>query len=452
MKSSDYQAALQYLYSFVDYEKLPGAAPPVRTLNLVTGLLEKLGNPESRWPSVHVTGTKGKGSTATMIANIAAESGYRVGLYTSPHLLSYRERMVINGRKIPKGVFCELVEKARPVLDTYLRDSAEPPSFFDVWTALAFVYFAESQVDLAVVEVGLGGRLDSTNVLMPDAAVITPIGLDHTDRLGSTIREIAIEKAGIVKQSVPTISAPQVVEAQSVILDTCQSLDSRLIQVGTDIQFSREGTHSSGQVFSVNDSRSEYRNLVLGLRGAYQIENAVTAIATVEALNEGRIPIAPKAVGRALKDVNMPGRLQVIQQNPTILMDGAHNTLAIRTLVQSLDDLYPHRRVIFVLSLNQDKDVDGMCRILSAAGDEFIVANRRIVHKRQVNPETVATRLRLSGKPVAVTEGVAEALDLSRAKAGVKDLVCVTGSLYLVGEMLEIFHDMEPEETFSRDI
>lgn len=452
MKSTDYQSALQYLYSFVDYEKLPGAAPQVRTLDLVTGLLQKLGNPESRWPSVHVTGTKGKGSTATMIANIAAESGYRVGLYTSPHLLSYRERMVINGRKIPKRRFCQLVEKVRPVLDTYIGNSAEPPSFFDVWTALAFVYFAESQVDLAVVEVGLGGRLDSTNVLVPDVAVITPIGLDHTDRLGSTIREIATEKAGIVKRSVPTVSAPQEDEALAVIQATCQSLDSRLIQVGSDIRFSMEGTDPTGQVFSIDNSRSEYSNLVLGLKGSYQIENAVTAIATIEALNAGRIPIAPKAVGKALKTVNMPGRLQVIQHDPTILMDGAHNMLAIRTLVQSLKELYPDRRVIFVLSLNQDKDVDGMCGVLSAAGDEFIVSSRRVVHKRQVNPETVAARLRLSGKPVTVTQGVADALDLSRIKAGVKDLVCVTGSLYLVGEALEIIHDMEPEETFSRNI
>ncbi|SVC69343.1 uncharacterized protein METZ01_LOCUS322197, partial [marine metagenome] len=284
---SDYQKALQYLYSFVDYEKLPGAAPEARTLDLIEGLLEALDHPERRWPSVHVTGTKGKGSTAAMIAFMVQKSGYRVGLYTSPHMVTYRERLVVNGQKISKKEFCGLIDKARPVLDEFVREIETTPSFFDVWTALAFLYFAEHGVDLAVIEVGLGGRLDSTNVLMPEVAVITPIGLDHTDRLGNTLNEIAGEKAGIIKRGIPTIAGPQEPEALAVIQEACFALDSPLTRVGEDLRYTIRHADRKGQVFDVESQTESYHDLYIPLMGAYQVTNATTAIGVVETLKRG---------------------------------------------------------------------------------------------------------------------------------------------------------------------
>ena len=446
----DYQKALQYLYSFVDYEKLPGAAPEARTLDLIEGLLEALDHPEQQWPSVHVTGTKGKGSTAVMTAFMVQKSGYRVGLYTSPHLVTYRERLVVNGQKISKKDFCRLIDKARPVLDGFLRDNETPPSFFDVWTALAFLYFAEQEVDLAVVEVGLGGRLDSTNVLMPEAAVITPIGLDHTDRLGTTLSEIAGEKSGIIKRGVPTISGPQEPEALAVIQEACAALESPLTQVGVDLHYTIRHTDRKRQVFDVESQTDSYHDLNIPLMGAYQVTNATTAIAVVETLKRGGLPISSEAIAGGLKDALIPGRLQVIQEDPCIILDGAHNVLSAQTLVQTLQTLFSGRRIIVILSLHQDKDVAGICGVLSSTGDAFIVTRRQVVRKRQAEPESVAALLKVSGKPVTITSTVREALDLAQAMSGPEGVVCVTGSFYLVGETIEVLHNLVPEEMMSR--
>ncbi|MEE2708112.1 MAG: folylpolyglutamate synthase/dihydrofolate synthase family protein [Gemmatimonadota bacterium] len=447
---SDYQKALQYLYSFVDYEKLPGAAPEARTLDLIEGLLEALDHPERRWPSVHVTGTKGKGSTAAMIASVVQKSGYGVGLYTSPHMVTYRERLVVNGQKISKKEFCRLIDKARTVLDVFVRDAETPPTFFDVWTALAFLYFAESGVDLAVVEVGLGGRLDSTNVLMPEAAVITPIGLDHTDRLGTTLTEIAGEKAGIIKRGIPTIVGPQEPEALAVIQEACVAMNSPLTQVGEDLRYTIRHADRKRQVFDVESQTETYHDLDIPLMGSYQVTNAATAIGVVEILKRGSLPIFSEAIAGGLQATRIPGRFQMVQENPCIILDGAHNVLSVQTLAQTLQTLFPERRIIIILSLQQDKDVAGVCGVLSSAGDAFIVTSRQVVRKRQAEPESVAALLRASGKPVTVTSTVREALDLAQTMAGPEGVVCVTGSFYLVGETIEVLHNLEPEEMMSR--
>ncbi|MBI4551708.1 MAG: bifunctional folylpolyglutamate synthase/dihydrofolate synthase [Candidatus Latescibacteria bacterium] len=447
---STYRETLRYLYSFVDYEKQAGGGSVRLGLEPIQGLLRGLGRPERGWPSVHIAGTKGKGSTAALIASIARHSGYRVGLYTSPHLITFRERIVVDGTPISKEETCRLVDRLRPVVDEVTRGSASPPTFFDVWTALAFLYFAERRVDLAVVEVGLGGRLDSTNVVTPLVSVITPLGLDHTDRLGTTLRAIAGEKAGIIKEGVPTVTSPQEPDALTVIRDTCRARRSPLRQVGREIQFTVHRSDSTGQAFDVSGRRGRYPNLETRLLGAYQVVNAATAIGAVEELNERGMEMPLRGVEEGLRTVEWPGRLQVAQERPWLILDGAHNVLSARTLVQEVRRLFPYRRAILVVSVSRDKDVPGVCAELAVLADVVIVTGRRVVRTRQADPDEVAGWFRVAGKDVSVAPDVLSALELARALASPDDLICITGSFYLVGEVMEGLQHLEPEEMWSR--
>jgi dihydrofolate synthase/folylpolyglutamate synthase len=447
-----YQKALEYLYSFIDYEKLPGAAPPRMGLEKIQTLLRKLDDPHIHYPVAHIAGTKGKGSTAAMTAAIMQESGYRVGLYTSPHLVSFRERIQINGRLISESDLCRMVHRIRPAIEEMAREpDGAPETFFDVWTALAFLFFAEQSVDLAVVEVGLGGRLDSTNVTRPAVCAITPIGLDHTDRLGNTLEEIAREKAGIIKRGIPTIVSPQEPEALAVIRQVCKERDAALTLIGTDARYTIRFADTERQVFDVSfDSGVEYTGLEIPLLGAYQVSNAVTALGAVETLRKTGFAVSAETVARGLRSVQWPGRLQVVERSPYLILDGAHNALALKTLTQAIETLFTYRCSLVILSLQKDKAVEEMCHIVGSWADVILVTGRRVMRRRQADTEEVAGMLRSAGKEVSTSENVAEALARARALAGPDDLICVTGSLALVGETIETLYSLEPEETLSR--
>jgi dihydrofolate synthase/folylpolyglutamate synthase len=446
-----YQAALHYLYSFIDYEKLPGASPKRMGLEKIEALVHTLGHPERRYPVVHITGTKGKGSTAAMMASILHHSGHRVGLYTSPHLVSFRERIMIDGEPIPKTDLCRMVETVRCAVETTASTPAgRPDTFFDVWTALAFAYFAQQQVDIAVVEVGLGGRLDSTNVVDPAVCLLTPIGLDHTDRLGNTIPEIAREKSGIIKAGVPVVVGPQDPEALSVIQETCRRQRSRLIRVGVDIRHTVRYADTERQVFDVQGIEGPYTGLEIPLLGSYQVDNALAAVGAAEALRQSGLPVSPEGLAEGLRTVRWPGRLQVVERRPWLILDGAHNALAARTLTSTLRRLFPYRRAVLILSLHQDKAVDVLCREFAAWADTIIVPGRRVLRRRQADPESVAALCRQMGVSVQVTEGVSDAIAMARVMAGPEDLICVSGCLALVGETMEVLGHLEPEEVLSR--
>lgn len=451
LPSDPYQAALHYLYSFIDYEKLPGASPKRMGLEKVDTLLEWLGHPERAYPVVHVAGTKGKGSTAAMISSMLHRSGYRVGLYTSPHLVSLRERIMIDGEPIPKADLCRMANAIRePVEAMSQHPAGGPESFFDVWTALAFLYFAEQRIDIGVIEVGLGGRLDSTNVVQPAVCVITPLGLDHTDRLGHTLPEIAGEKAGIIKDGVPVVISPQMPEALAVIRETCDRRHNRLIEVGRDIRFVIRRADTERQIFDAQGWKGRYTALEIPLLGTYQVVNATAAIGAVETLREQGFRVTEQGIAEGLKSVRWPGRLQVVEKHPWLVLDGAHNVLAAHTLVQSVRSLFSCRRTILMLSLQQDKAVDELCRVFGAWADAVIVTGRRVMRRRQADPEQVAALFHHLSVPACVAQTVPEALDMARAMAGPEDLICITGSLALVGEAMEVLHDLEPEETLSR--
>ena len=446
-----YQIALRYLYSFIDYEKLPGAAPKRMSLEKIETLVNLLGHPERQYPVVHITGTKGKGSTAAIISSILNQSGYRVGLYTSPHLVTLRERVRINGEPLPKVDLCRMVEAIRGSIDVMTRSSAGgPETFFDVWTALAFLYFAECKVDIAVIEVGMGGRVDSTNVVQPSVCVITPIGLDHTDRLGHTIPEIACEKAGIIKEGVSTVISPQEPEALTVIRETCDRNRSPLTQVGRDIRYTIKESNTERQIVDVESPHFSYRGLELPLLGGYQAINAATAIGAADCLRKQKIGVTDEGIVRGLKSVTWPGRLQVIGRRPWVILDGAHNPMAAKSLTQNIRNLFPYHQAILILSLQLDKAIEELCQEFSAWADIIIVAGRRVMRRRQADPDQVAALCAAHGRAVYTTPTVAEALAMANALAMEDDLICVSGSLTLVGEAMEVLQNLEPEETLSR--
>jgi dihydrofolate synthase / folylpolyglutamate synthase len=450
MSQFTYKETLDYIYGFVDYEKLPGASPKRMNLDRIRALVDGLDHPEHHWPAVHIAGTKGKGSTASMLASIVQQSGYRVGLYTSPHLVSVRERIVVNGIPISEEDVSQLVDKMRPVIEHTHQSSDGFASSFDIMTALAFLFFKEQHVDLAVIESGLGGRLDSTNIIEPIVCAITPIGLDHTDRLGKTIPEITREKSGIIKRGVPIVSAPQTPDARAIINEVCKSQESTLYEVGTDIHYTIQGENTEQQMFDIRGRKQTYQQLTMPLLGEYQACNAATAVGVVELLTKMGFQISPDNINRGLKEVHLPGRVQVLEHQPWLILDGAHNVLAAENLTRTLQRLFPCRRSVLVLSIHQDKAVDELCRVFASYADEIIVTARRVLRKRQADPDKVAALCRQMGTPVRVASTVSNALEMARAITTPYDTICVTGSFALVGETMEVLQNLEPEETLSR--
>tara|TARA_B100000029_G_scaffold198492_1_gene196571 strand:+ start:5129 stop:6475 length:1347 start_codon:yes stop_codon:yes gene_type:complete len=445
-----FKEALNYLYSFVDYEQLPGAAPKRMGLSGIYSLAEGLGYPEKYWKSIHVAGTKGKGSTATMISSIVSESGYKVGLYTSPHLVSLRERIQINGVSISEEKFSKLTEWIRPVIEEVGFHSNNMGSFFDILTALAFVYFREQEVDVAVIECGLGGRLDSTNIISPVVCAITPIGLDHTDRLGETIPEITREKAGIIKKEAAIISACQLPEASKIIRQTCERWGNTLKEVGIDIRYKLKKEEVGRQVIDIQTDNQFYKDVSIAVSGEYQAGNAATALGVLEALKEHEIKINDQGIRQGLSKITLQGRMQVLEKRPWVILDGAHNVLAFENLTKNLNRLFAARRTIVVLSVHKDKAVEDLCRLIACYADEIIVTKRRVLRGRQADPHKISTICRDFGKPSRVTSSVGNAIASAKELAGPEDLVLITGSFALVGEALEVLNHLEPEETQSR--
>jgi dihydrofolate synthase/folylpolyglutamate synthase len=433
-----YQQALDYLYSFIDYETMHQPRQAAHyDLRRMEELLGRLGNPHLKARTVHIAGTKGKGSTAAMIASLAA-AGYTTGLYTSPHLTDIRERFRINGRLITRDELVDLVQKLKPEVAVVNRRAAYGQlTTFELLTALGFCHFAGKGADFQVVEAGLGGRLDATNVVSPEVAVITAISLDHTEVLGDSLAAVAAEKAGIIKPGVTVVSAPQPPAAARIIEETCLRQGAFLIQLGTEVNWRRLGLEEDGQLLEIKGRRNRYR-LSLPLLGGFQQVNAATAVATLEALAEKGFDISPEAVTKGLSSVNWPGRFQIIRRRPAIVLDGAHNPAAAAGLVESLSD-YLNRQsagqATLVFGTSVDKDLAGMAAALSPYFSRVIVT--RSQHPRAIAATPAEAEFGRYGLEVEAATGVAEALHRALAVAGEEDIICVTGSLFVVGEAIE---------------
>ncbi|MDO8661670.1 MAG: folylpolyglutamate synthase/dihydrofolate synthase family protein [Candidatus Omnitrophota bacterium] len=459
-----YQEAIRYLESLVNYEKL-SSYPYKEALDLkrFRGFLSSINNPERFLKCIHVAGSKGKGSTAAFITYILREAGFRVGLYTSPHLIDFRERIrilvplagdtfqqVVNScrkvspaaqRKvspvnalsladfegmISKPKLTSLVKRLKPAIEKYNRSSIYGRlTFFEACTALAFLYFQEKKVDLAVLETGLGGRLDATNVVNPLVSVITPISYEHMDKLGHTLKKIASEKSGIIKYNSTVISAPQKKEALEVIRRKCKKERARLLVVGKDIEYS--GNEDN---FRISGPYGNYKNLKIKLIGAHQVMNAVTALAAIGSLRGHAIKVEVDSLRRGLYNTLWPGRCELVAKQPVIVLDGAQNAASAAILKKAIQTRFYYRNLILVLGISGDKDIKGVAQELYALADKIILTKSN--NPRATEPEVLKKYFK--GKETHITNSVKEAKDLALMLTEKQDLILVTGSLYVVGE------------------
>jgi dihydrofolate synthase/folylpolyglutamate synthase len=428
----NYQAALSYILSFTDYEKLPAFLYKADNFDLrrMAELLDRLGNPHLTSPAIHVAGTKGKGSTAAMIASALSAAGYRTGLYTSPHLHTFRERITVDGEMITEEELSALTERLQPEIDEVNRrnDYGEITTF-EILTALAFAFFMERRVDFQVLEVGLGGRLDATNVVMPRIAVITSISLDHAEVLGDSLAKIAGEKAGIIKPGTLVISAPQSNEVEGVIEEVCRSKGVSLITVGRDVTWRKLKSDLSGQFFEVKGKAGNHK-LIIPLLGEHQLENAAVAVAALEALDIGVVDIA-----RGLAQVQWPGRLEILRHEPLFLADGAHNADSANRLRETIEKYLHFDRLILILGASSDKDIAGIVGALAPLSSQAIVTRSR--HPRALAPNLLLEELEKQGVKGELVESVSSAVERAMEMAGPRDLICATGSLFVAAEARE---------------
>jgi len=390
-----------------------------------------LGDPQKGIKCVHVAGTKGKGSTACFIYSILKKAGYRTGLYTSPHLLSFRERIRINDELISESDIARLLDKIRGVVSG--MESGNKPTFFEIYTALAYLYFKEKAVDLAVYEVGLGGRLDATNIIEPLVSAITPISYEHTQKLGLTLAEIAAEKSGIIKGRTICVSAPQEPEALDVIKHTCEKKGARLILVGEDINFEELYFNETRSGFNIYGLLGKYEKLESRLLGPHQVINAAAAIGVVEALNFSSIKIDKNAVREGVADARWEGRLEIIARHPYVIVDGAQNASSAKALAASVKKIFSYRKLILVLGVSKDKDIKGILKELLPLADSVILTKARIA-ERAAEPERIKEFITGCKSEIGLTSDVEAAVTLAREKASGDDLVLITGSLYVVGD------------------
>ncbi|MDO8715973.1 MAG: folylpolyglutamate synthase/dihydrofolate synthase family protein [Dehalococcoidales bacterium] len=431
-----YQQALDYIYSFIDYER---ESRPDKLasydLRRVAELLVRLDNPHLAARTVHIAGTKGKGSVAVMIASALTASGYTTGLYTSPHLHTYNERIRIDDRLITDEELVALVEKLKPEVEAVNKKGTYGQlTTFEVTTAIAFDYFKSKGADFQVIEVGMGGRLDATNVVHPEVCVIASISLDHTNVLGNTLPQIAAEKAGIIKPGSIVVTSPQVDEVNLVFEQACRKNDAKLIRVGCDVTWKYLGFEANQQSLRVKGRLDSY-DLTIPLLGRYQLGNAAAAVAALEVLVEKGFHISKESITGGLAKVNWPGRLQVLSRQPLVVVDGSHNTESAGKLRQALKEYFEFDRAILIIGVSSDKDLGGIISELKPLFNTVIAT--RSIHPRAMPTASVAAELKRQGVECLMSEDITTALPLALSLAGPRDLICATGSLFVVAGAIE---------------
>ena len=446
----DYKAALAYIEGFIDYERSPDFSRQARLYNLnrISLLLELLGNPHDRLQVIHIAGSKGKGSTAALIASVLTQAGYKTGLFTSPHLITPRERCRIDGDLISKADVACYIEKLKPAIETVSTSEFGRVSFFEIYTALAFSYFADKATDFAVIEVGLGGRLDATNVVTPVATVITPIGLEHTAILGETYTEIAGEKAEIIKQKCPLALAPQHPEARTVFEKVASERNAPIVEpknlVGRDCSASssRLVRNADGlpvaQEFDVETDSESYPQLTMPLLGHHQFINATTAVTAIECLKQKGYIVPKTSVYAGFKNVQWQGRIQRIRSSPIVVLDGAHSPASMEVLCSTLRQSFRYDRVTFIVSLMRDKNLTAIGNIVSQTAD-FVIATQVLNNPRVMSAEEILDAWENTCEKISACSTPEKAITRALSGASPADLICITGSLYLVGQALEIF-------------
>lgn len=456
-RDAAYQAALDYIYSFVDFSRKRNLSADEAHFDLgrMYDFAARLGNPQQQYPLIHVAGTKGKGSVASLCARALQEAGYRVGLYTSPHMQEFTERMRIDGMEIPPDTLVSLVEEIKPHV------AAVPfLTTFEIITGLAFLYFARQNVDVAVIEVGLGGRLDATNIVEPVVSVITSLSYDHAAILGNTLAQIATEKAGIIKPRRPVVLAPQKEEARLAVTRIAAERQAPLVQLGVDWLYAPLAHSLEGQtmlVWSADEQplvnryihsggmdEWEPTRLQLSLLGYHQVENAATAYAALQVFRQAGFDLPLAAIQRAFLQTRWPGRFEVLRRYPPVVIDSAHNRDSTLRLRLALDDYFPSHPVVLVFGASADKDLDGMFAELLPRVQHVIAT--RSVHPRAIDPRELVPLGAQFARPVQVIEPVEDALQAALDYAGETCLVLVTGSIFVAAAAREVWQHLIQHE------
>jgi dihydrofolate synthase / folylpolyglutamate synthase len=430
----DFAGALKFLQSTTN-ESVSRRHPG--RLDRMRALLELLGNPERAFPSIHVGGTSGKGSTATMCAAILGAAGYKIGLHTKPHLRSVTERACVLGVPVSEQRFTQLIEAVLPAVQLMRNGEFGAPSYFELLVALAFQLFAEERVDAAVVEVGIGGTLDGTNVLTPLVSIITNVGSDHADVLGDTVEAIALDKSGIIKDKIPVVTAAEHPGALQVIREAAVRKRAPLTIVQEEAQIESAVGPAYGQRARVVTKRAAYE-LALPLLGEFQVLNAATAIVALEQICDA-LPVSPSDAARGLAGVSLPGRMEFYPSRPSIIFDIAHNAEKAVALRDGLLHHFPDKRFVFVVAVAEGKAVGEMMAAWAQLPAHFIFTSFDVLHRSAVRPQRLALAAEGLGLAARAVDDPVEALSIARRMAGADDLVVVTGSTFLVANLLEWF-------------
>ncbi|MFH1837189.1 MAG: folylpolyglutamate synthase/dihydrofolate synthase family protein [Candidatus Omnitrophota bacterium] len=422
-----YLEAINYLDSFTNYEKTGFSGGGLNfDLSRLQGFLEKTGDPQTSYRSVHIAGTKGKGSVATFTASILAENGYKVGLYTSPHLLDVKERIKINGADISEDSFLKILSK----IQDDLAGREKIFTYFEILTFIAIFYFKEQGVDLAVFETGLGGRLDATNVIKSEVCGITSISHDHMQVLGDKLEKITREKIAIIKPGSHCISSPQRADILEIIKERCIKENVSLSIVGEDISYNIKASGEEGSLVNIKGIRGLYESCHIDMMGSFQAENAATAVGIVEQVLTG-IELDLDKIKMGIKKAFLPGRMEIIAKDPLLIIDGAHNKSSASRLKYSVEENLKYDRLILLLGISKDKDIRSICSELVPLSDEVVLT--RAASQRSADPGMI--RGYIKGKTVCMTSNVKEGLGAALSLAGERDLILATGSFYLIGEV-----------------
>jgi dihydrofolate synthase/folylpolyglutamate synthase len=398
-------------------------------------LLSLVGNPHKKINTAHIAGTKGKGSTATMLARMLEANDYKVGLYTSPHVVHLHERIAINSKMITKSEMRDLLNRVHEPVEKMSK--TDPPTFFEIMTALAFMHFADKEVDIGVIETGLGGRLDSTNVVKPKVVGITSLSIDHQQQLGQSIGSIAEEKAGVLKRGVPAVTVQQDPAAMVVLKSCADAVQAPLSVTGKDIDFSHrfetsreDGPHTR---ICLTTPTSRFEHLRVPLQGKHQAINCGLALAMLDKLKSSGYKIDNEKAVRGLLGVSLVGRMEMICTDPRIMIDAAHNAASIKALIRAIGQNVPYDSMVIIFGCNADKDIRGMLDALQYGADKVIFT--RSNSPKAMSPEDLAEiYAEICGKMCQTASSLGQALSLARSAVGKEDLICITGSFYLIGQ------------------
>ena len=426
----NYEQTIDYLYRKLPMFTRVGAVAFKKDLHNTVAMCERLDNPQNKFKTIHIGGTNGKGSTSHMIAAIFQQAGYKTGLYTSPHLKDFRERIRVNGEMVSKDFVINFVEQQQGIIEEI------SPSFFEVTVAMAFSYFSEQNVDIAIIEVGLGGRLDSTNIITPELSVITNISLDHTNILGNTLREIAGEKAGIIKPGIPVVIGESHPENDPVFIQKAKETQSSILFADQQLQIGRSTKEGEFLNVSVSKNGSNlFENILLDLTGTYQLKNILTVIQAVETLKTLGFKIHNDALYSALKNVKdltgLMGRWQILSKNPLIVSDTGHNIAGITEVVQNINTT-PHNKLHVVIGMVKDKDINGVLNLLPPTALYYFCQPQL---ERALSAQELATEAEKHGLKGSVFTTVELAINAAKENANADDLIYIGGSTFVVAEI-----------------